>query len=100
MRARHTCWLVVASALAATLASRALAQERPSAWRLYDDASEALFTGGARDKVAQLFADAAKQEPDSHAGKMAAELATLLADMAREDATFREPDNVAALSQE
>lgn len=84
--------------LAAGMAGGAAAKDPHRAWRLYREGCEALLKGEARDKVGERFAAAAREEPESPIGKTAGELAAMLAEMAKEDASFAEPKDLAALS--
>ncbi|MDK1032447.1 MAG: HEAT repeat domain-containing protein, partial [Planctomycetia bacterium] len=66
----------------------------------YVEACRFLFAGGPRDEASKRFLLMAKRYPDSTHSSIAGELGKALAEMAKEDRQFREPDDVAALPEQ
>ncbi|MHC4983446.1 MAG: HEAT repeat domain-containing protein, partial [Planctomycetota bacterium] len=78
-------------------------QEQPGgkkSWmRLYWETTILLYEGAPRDKLAARFRSITDFGPYSDYEKRAKELSELLDEMAKEDAKFKEPENLTALSE-
>ncbi len=67
------------------------------AWREYLEAADFLHKGANRAELARRFSSIGRRYAITRKGRLCAELGILLADMAKEDKIFNEPENVQSL---
>ena len=77
-----------------------VARDDDKAGQDFRAAATFLQANGDRERAAAMFAELAEEYPQAPSGRRARELAGLLAQMAREDRDWREPQDLAALSEQ